>query len=92
MDQVSSGICIDAGEGAAQPKHLMQTAAYNKPPYTRLETIVLNGFLQNAQPCCACINSPERERIYELRSYESATEGHINKVKMFNSGDDRRPF
>jgi len=35
------------------------------------------------------LNGPKKERVYELRSYESATEKIFeNKVKMFNEGDE----
>ena len=35
------------------------------------------------------LNSPNSERVYELRSYESATEKIFqNKVKMFNEGGE----
>jgi NIPSNAP len=35
------------------------------------------------------LTGPRSERVYELRSYESATEKiHQNKVKMFNEGGE----
>ena len=35
------------------------------------------------------MKSPHNERVYELRSYEGATEQlHASKLKMFNVGDE----
>ena len=35
------------------------------------------------------LTGPKSERVYELRSYESASEKlHMNKVKMFNQGGE----
>ncbi len=35
------------------------------------------------------MKSPKKDRVYELRSYEGATEKlHASKVKMFNTGDE----
>jgi hypothetical protein len=64
-------------------------AVYDKPPYERMETIVLKSFdkmpfLQTPQ-----LTSPLTERVYELRSYEAATEQLYNKkVNMFNAGGE----
>jgi len=63
-------------------------AAYNKPPYSRLETIILTAFITRPQPAAPKLTGDRAKRIYELRSYESPTEAlHYNKVRMFNSGE-----
>jgi hypothetical protein len=63
-------------------------AAYNKPPYSRLETIILTAFVTRPQPVAPKLTGDRVNRIYELRSYESPTEAlHYNKVRMFNSGE-----
>jgi hypothetical protein len=63
-------------------------AAYNKPPYTRLETILLSSFATRPQPLAIKLTGERSKRVYELRSYESPTEAlHYNKVRMFNSGE-----
>lgn len=65
------------------------TALHDKPPYQRIETIVLKSFdkmpfLQTPQ-----LIGPLAERVYELRSYEAATEQlFYQKVKMFNAGGE----
>ena len=64
-------------------------ADYKNPPYTRKETIVLHAFRLAPQMQLPSLQSPKRNRVYELRSYESATEKKFeNKVKMFNEGDE----
>ena len=60
-------------------------AAYNEAPYTRIESILLKAF--SAMPGYAVPNLslPKSERVYELRSYEAATENlSANKIGMFN--------
>lgn len=63
-------------------------ADYKSPPYTRMETIILNAFETRPVPALPKLTGNKAGRIYELRSYESATEQyHRNKVSMFNSGE-----
>jgi hypothetical protein len=64
-------------------------ADYKNPPYTRTETIVLHAFPLAPQMQLPSLQSIKRNRVYELRSYESATEKRFeSKVKMFNEGDE----
>lgn len=64
-------------------------AVYNAPPYTRMETILLQAFTGQPQLQLPALKGPKAERVYELRSYESATEKiYRNKVQMFNKGDE----
>ncbi|WP_228085246.1 NIPSNAP family protein [Mucilaginibacter sp. JRF] len=64
-------------------------AAFNGSPYTRIENILLKAFSGMPNADVPSLKSPKAERIYELRSYESATEKyHLNKVDMFNTGDE----
>ena len=63
-------------------------AAYNSPPFTRFETIILQSFTGMPVVKASGVQGDLAERVYELRSYESATEAlHQNKVRMFNSGE-----
>ena len=65
------------------------SAAYDKAPFTRYETILLKAFPLAMTMNLPNIQSPKSEHIYELRSYESATEGlYKNKVQMFNEGGE----
>jgi len=64
-------------------------ADYKTPPYKRMETIMLTAFPMAQQLTLPNLKSPKTEHIYELRSYESATENyHKSKVKMFNQGGE----
>jgi hypothetical protein len=64
-------------------------AQYNNSSYNRIETIILKAFPKMVSPEVPKLTAKKTDRVYELRSYESATEGyHINKVKMFNDGDE----
>ncbi len=61
-------------------------APFNNPPYIRFESILLNAFAGMPE-----LEVPElagSDAIYELRSYEAATEKlHLNKIKMFDDGE-----
>lgn len=64
-------------------------ALYNAPPYTRMEVILLHAFPLAPKMNLPQLQSAKNNRVYELRSYESATEKiHANKVKMFNEGGE----
>jgi hypothetical protein len=64
-------------------------AVYTNPPYERMESILLRAFTGMKQMEVPALTSARAERIYELRSYESATEKiYRNKVRMFNEGDE----
>ena len=64
-------------------------AAYNNPPYQRIETIVLKAFKNMPQFAQPALTGNKEERIYELRSYEGATEKlYRKKVEMFNDGNE----
>jgi hypothetical protein len=54
-----------------------------------METILLQAFSLAPKLQLPALKESRRNRIYELRSYESATEKIFqNKVKMFNEGDE----
>ena len=64
-------------------------APYDTAPYTRMENILLQAFPLAPQMQLPHLNGARSERVYELRSYESATEKlYASKVKMFNTGDE----
>lgn len=59
------------------------------PPYSRMETIVLRSFELAPTMVIPKLTAPKSDHIYELRSYESATEKlYHNKVQMFNQGGE----
>lgn len=64
-------------------------AVYTEPAFTRMETILLQAFSLAPKMQTPQLKGPKNERVYELRSYESATEKiYRNKVHMFNEGDE----
>ncbi len=64
-------------------------APYDKPPYERLESVFLKAFKGMPQFDTPDFSTPPSERIYELRSYESATETKaMLKIRMFNLGGE----
>ncbi len=64
-------------------------AVYNDAPYERLESIILKAFEDAPNFMLPNLKSPMKDRVYELRSYESPTEKYYqNKVQMFNKGDE----
>ncbi|WP_339922133.1 NIPSNAP family protein [uncultured Cyclobacterium sp.] len=63
-------------------------AAFDNPSFSRIETSLLQAFETRTRMALPKLSAPKSERIYELRSYESATERLYNqKVKMFNEGE-----
>lgn len=63
-------------------------APYDKPPYQRLETTLMKAFSASPEYHKPELATPASERVYELRSYQSATEElHRRKVKMFDEGE-----
>lgn len=63
--------------------------SYNKPVYDRLEAVQLLAFPLAPRIQKPALKGPKSERVYELRSYESASEKIFrNKVKMFNEGGE----
>jgi len=65
------------------------TAAYDNPPYVRMQSILLLAFTDMPKMEAPKLTSSVSERIYELRSYEGHTEKIFkNKVQMFNEGGE----
>jgi len=68
-------------------------AAFDNPPYTRKESILLESFSGMTTARKPQFTNSKNERIYELRSYESATEKlYRNKLDMFNLGNEMAIF
>jgi NIPSNAP len=68
-------------------------AAYNQAPYVRIESVVLQAFTDHPLLTLPQLDSPRANRVYELRSYESATEAiYRRKVDMFNAGGEIKLF
>jgi len=68
-------------------------ASHTDPPYQRIESILLKSFDDMLMLTPTPIEGPKEDRIYELRSYESATEKiYANKMEMFNEGGEIELF
>ena len=84
---IAAKLSQDKGYNTAGKSYL--EAPYDTAPYSRMETILLHAF-----PLAPGITEPQltagkTDRVYELRSYEGATEKlYASKVKMFNTGDE----
>jgi hypothetical protein len=62
---------------------------YTKPPYSRIETVLLKAFSGMPVSKKPQLKASAGDKVYELRSYESATEKiYLNKVDMFNAGGE----
>ncbi len=68
-------------------------ADYKNPPYNRLESILLKAFSHMPAFTAPKHATPAAERIYELRSYESATEAlAVKKIEMFDTAGEMQLF
>jgi hypothetical protein len=64
-------------------------ATFDDPPYQRYESILLKAFIKMPQFVAPSYTTAPSDRIYELRSYESATEAKaVKKIGMFNQGGE----
>ena len=85
--KLNSGLTRDKEYNSKGEEYL--NANYTAAPYTRMETIILRAFALAPWLQLPNLKGPKKDRVYELRSYESATERIFqNKVKMFNEGDE----
>jgi hypothetical protein len=68
-------------------------APFDNPPYVRLESILLEAFSAQPEFFAPKFSTPKSEQIFELRSYQSATEKiYKKKVEMFNEGGETKIF
>jgi hypothetical protein len=64
-------------------------ASHDQSPYLRMESTILRAFEDMPMMRPSVVEGAREDRIYELRSYESATEElYKNKVDMFNAGGE----
>lgn len=63
-------------------------AAHDAAPYKRMESMIMRCFSATPLLVLPDLNTPRSERVYELRSYQAATEKLYElKVEMFNEGE-----
>ena len=68
-------------------------AIYSNPPYERIESILLKAFEKHPDLIVTKYDTPKSEQIFELRSYQSASEKiGKKKVEMFNEGGEINIF
>jgi len=68
-------------------------APFDNPPFRRYESIYLFAFKDMPLFRPPKFSTPPASRIYELRSYESATEAKAaKKIEMFNDGGEMKLF
>lgn len=91
LPKISDQLKKDDQYNAAGAEYI--NADYKNPPYARMETILLRAFPLAPQMQLPSLQAPKIDRVYELRSYESATEKMFqNKVQMFNQGGEINIF
>ncbi len=65
------------------------SAAFNDAPYERINSVLMRAFPMMPKIKPTEVNGSRKDRVYELRSYESPTEAtYKNKVDMFNAGGE----
>ena len=68
-------------------------AKYDEPPYERINSVLMRAFTGMPQMKPSQVEGNRKDRVYELRSYESPTEAtYQNKVAMFNAGGEVELF
>lgn len=64
-------------------------AKYDNAPFERIESVILSAFKEHPEFFIPQFNCPKPEQIFELRSYQGATEKlWRKKVHMFNEGGE----
>jgi hypothetical protein len=87
LDKLDATIDKDKSYQAAAAEYI--NSPHDSAPYKRLEKTVLKAFTGMPASRQPKLTGDHKERVYELRSYEGATEKlYRTKVKMFNTGDE----
>jgi len=68
-------------------------SAFDNPPYARIESIILRAFSSMPEYGVPTHTTAPSDQVYELRSYQAATEKlYEKKVEMFNEGGESKIF
>lgn len=87
----ASALETDAAYNAAGKDFIEATNA--NAPFVRYESVFMKAFADMPQMFVPKFTTAPADRIYELRSYESGSEGKaLNKIKMFNAGGEIKIF
>jgi len=94
MDQYAQlSVKLAADQVYAQAGKAFLEAPYNDPPFVRYESIMAQAFSNMPIAKYPSFTTPKSDRIYEYRSYESATEAKAaKKIHMFNEGGEMEIF
>lgn len=85
--ELEAGLSTDSAYAVTGADYIQ--AKYDQAPFLRKEYTLLKAFKDMPFMATPKLEGPRAERIYELRSYESATEAIFqNKVHMFNEGGE----
>ncbi len=91
FDEIEKAVTDDAKFEKAGAEYI--NAPYDNPPYVRIESILLKAFKSQPDYFVPKFSTPKSEQIFELRSYQSATEKiHKKKVEMFDEGGETGIF
>ncbi|GAB1454180.1 NIPSNAP family protein [Draconibacterium sp.] len=91
IEKVETSLSKDKAYQTAAKDYI--DAAFDNPPYERFESILLKAFSAQPDLFVPQFTTPKNEQIFELRSYQSATEKiHLKKVEMFNEGGESKIF
>ncbi|TLF45589.1 NIPSNAP family containing protein [Maribacter aurantiacus] len=89
--KMEASLAVDKTHLAAGEDYI--TATHDNPPYERISSTLMRAFSKMPKMKPSPVASPRKDRVYELRSYESPTEAfYINKVSMFNEGEEVELF
>lgn len=87
FQNLESGLSADETYRISGSEYL--EAPFDNPPYQRIESLLLEAFTDWPQLRKPDLQAERSRRVYELRSYQSATEElHRKKVDMFNAGGE----
>lgn len=87
FDKVHTSLEKDKAYQTAASDYI--NARHDDAPYVRMEKMVLKAFSGMPEHKKSGLTGDKSQRVYELRSYEGATEKlYRTKVKMFNTGDE----
>lgn len=68
-------------------------ASHDQAPYARIESVLMKAFVDMPKMEPSKVKGVRKNRIYELRSYESPTQAYYKrKVDMFNAGGEIKLF
>uniref|UniRef100_UPI00321661E5 NIPSNAP family protein n=1 Tax=uncultured Draconibacterium sp. TaxID=1573823 RepID=UPI00321661E5 len=87
IEQLEEKLQKDKSYQAAGAEYI--NAKHDNPPYERIESILLKAFADMPEFFVPKYDTPKSEQIFELRSYQGATEKiWRKKVEMFNEGGE----